>query len=67
VTRPKWKLHSVHLEIVLILTRDRCTVCAERNMDSNVVLDTPDGTPYCVGHVESHVSPFGDSVSVGVG
>ena len=25
----KWKLVSVHLEIVLILTQDRYTVCAE--------------------------------------
>jgi hypothetical protein len=25
----KWKLVSVHLEIVLILTQDRCAVCAE--------------------------------------
>ena len=23
----KWKLNLVHLEIVLILTQDRCTVC----------------------------------------
>jgi hypothetical protein len=29
MTRLKWKLVSVHLEIVLILTEDRCTVCAE--------------------------------------
>ena len=27
--RLKWKLVSVYLEIVLILTQDRCTVCAE--------------------------------------
>jgi hypothetical protein len=28
--RHKWKVGSVHLEIVLILTQDRCTVCAKR-------------------------------------
>jgi hypothetical protein len=25
----KWKLVSVHLEIVLVLKEDRCTVCVE--------------------------------------
>ena len=33
------------LEIVLILTQDKCTVCAERTIFSKIVLDTPDGTP----------------------
>jgi hypothetical protein len=32
-------------EIVLILTKDRCTVRAERTIASVVVLDAPDGTP----------------------
>ena len=35
----------VHLEIVLILTQDRCTVCAERTIGSEIVLDALDGTP----------------------
>jgi hypothetical protein len=43
--RLKWKLDSVCLEIVLILTQDRCTVCAERNIGSEIVLDALDGTP----------------------
>jgi hypothetical protein len=30
MTRLKWKLDSVHLEIVLTFTQDRCTVCIER-------------------------------------
>jgi hypothetical protein len=30
---------------VLILTQDRCTVCAEHTMGSKIVLDTPNGTP----------------------
>jgi hypothetical protein len=29
VTRLKWKLVSVRLEIVLILTQDRCTICTD--------------------------------------
>jgi hypothetical protein len=38
-------LDSVHLEIVLILTQDRCTVCVEHTTASEIVLDVPDGTP----------------------
>ena len=29
----------------VILTEDRCTVCAERTIGSEIVLDAPDGTP----------------------
>jgi hypothetical protein len=36
---------SVRLEIVLILTQDRCTVCTEHSIGSKKVLDAPDGTP----------------------
>jgi hypothetical protein len=32
VTRLKWKLVSVCLEIVLILAQERCMVCAERTI-----------------------------------
>ena len=35
----------VRLEIVLILTQDRCTVCAERTIGSEIILDAADGTP----------------------
>ena len=45
MTRLKWKLDSVHLEIVQILMQDRCMVCAERAIVSEVILDVPDGTP----------------------
>jgi hypothetical protein len=37
-------LDSVDLEIVLILTQDRCTVCAERTIGLEIVLDAPDST-----------------------
>jgi hypothetical protein len=47
------------------LTRDRCTVCAERSIGSEIILDTPDGTHNDVGHVESHFRPFRYCVSVG--
>jgi hypothetical protein len=42
--RLKWKLISVHLEIVLILMQDRCTVCAESTIGLEIILDAPDGT-----------------------
>jgi hypothetical protein len=45
VTRLKWKLVSVHLEIELILTQDRCTVSTKRTIGSVIVLDAPNGTP----------------------
>jgi hypothetical protein len=37
-------LDSVCLEIVLILTQDRCMVCAKRTTTSKNVLDTIEGT-----------------------
>jgi hypothetical protein len=38
-------LVSVYMEIVLILTQDWCTVCAEHTIGSEIVLLTPDETP----------------------
>jgi hypothetical protein len=35
-------LVSVYLEIVLILTQDRCTVYAEHTIGTKVIMDTPD-------------------------
>jgi hypothetical protein len=53
----------VCLKTVLILTQDRYTVCAERNIGSKIVLDAPD--LLCdFGHVEYYFNPFGDSGSI---
>ena len=35
----------LRLDIVLILTQDRCTVCAEHTIGSESILDALDGTP----------------------
>jgi hypothetical protein len=43
--RPEWKFISVRLEIVLILTQDRCTVCAELTIGIEIILDAPNGSP----------------------
>ena len=37
--------HLVHLEIVLVLTQDRCMVSAERTIGKGSILDALDGTP----------------------
>jgi hypothetical protein len=59
VTRLKWKLVLVLLEIVLILTEDRCTVCVEC-----IILDATDELLGDMSHLESHFFLFGDSASV---
>jgi hypothetical protein len=53
-----WKLVSVRLEIVLILTQDICTVCAEHTIGSKIILDAPDA------QVEAHFDPFGVSANL---
>ena len=39
--------------MVLVLVQDRCTVCVQRTIGSEIILDAPDGTPSDIGHVES--------------
>jgi NAD-dependent dihydropyrimidine dehydrogenase PreA subunit len=41
----KWKLVSVHLEIVLVSAQDMCTVCAECTIGLESILDAPNCTP----------------------
>jgi hypothetical protein len=48
----------------LILTQDRCTVCAECTIGSEIILLHPMELFGDVGLVESRFGPFGDSVSV---
>jgi hypothetical protein len=43
VMRLKWKLNSIHVEIVLIFTQDRRIVCAKRTTGSEIIFDAPDG------------------------
>jgi hypothetical protein len=33
------------LETVLVSAQDRCTVCANRTIGSEIILDAPHGTP----------------------
>jgi hypothetical protein len=55
---------SFRMEIVLILTQDRCTVCAERTIGSEIILVHPMELFGDVGLVESCFGPFGNNVSV---
>ena len=63
--RLKWKLVSVRLEIVLILTQDRCMVCAERMITRKSFWTHPMKLLRDMGDVDSHFFLFGDIVSVG--
>jgi hypothetical protein len=45
VTLVIWNLISIHLETVVVLVQDRCTVCGKRTIGTKIVLDAPDGTP----------------------
>jgi hypothetical protein len=47
------------------LTQDRCTVCAEHTIGSEIICTPPMELLGDVGHVESHFGLFGYSVSVG--
>ena len=53
MTKLNWKLVLVHLEIVLILTQDRCTVCVESTIGYEIILAHPMELLGNVGHVES--------------
>ena len=58
MTRLKCKLVLVCLEIVLVMTQDRCTVCVKRTIGSEIILELLGD----MGHVKSHFGLFGDSV-----
>ena len=59
-----WNLTSFSLEIVLVSVQDRCTVCAKRTMDSEIILDALDLTKGDEVQVEARFGPFGDSVNL---
>ena len=65
VTWVMWNLTCFLTETVLVSVQDRCTVCAKRTISLEIGLDDPVVLLGDVGHVESHLSPFRDSVSVG--
>jgi hypothetical protein len=60
-----WNLILVYLETMLVLVQDRFMICTKHTIGSEIIFNAPDGTHGDVGHVESHLGLFGDSVSVG--
>jgi hypothetical protein len=64
MTRLKWKLISIHLEIVLILTQDGCIVCTERTIGSKLFCTHLIELLCDVGHVKSRFGLFGYGASV---
>ena len=61
-----WNPVLVHLEMVLVLMQDRCTVCAKRTIGLDIIFNAPMVLRGDVGLVESCFGPFGDSAIVGV-
>jgi hypothetical protein len=59
-----WKLLLVRLEIVLTLTQDMSTVCAEHTEAQKLFWTHPMELLGVGGHVASRLSPFGDRFSV---
>jgi hypothetical protein len=49
---------------VLILTQDRCMVCAKCTIGSVIVLVAPDGTPCDEAQVDARFDLFGDSTNL---
>ena len=46
----------------VILTQDRCTVCSERTIGSEIILDAPNAHLGDEAQLVARFSPFGDSV-----
>jgi hypothetical protein len=40
-----WNLVLVHLETMLVLVQDRCTIYAKCTIGLEIILDAPNGTP----------------------
>ena len=57
-----WNLILVHLETVLLLGQDRCTVCAKRTIGSEIIFDAPKVHLGDKDQLVAHFSPFGDNV-----
>jgi hypothetical protein len=53
-----------HVECHFSPFGDRCTVCAKRTVGSEIILNTPDGTPRYEAQVDDHFGLFGDSANL---
>ena len=55
---------SVRLEMVFVLVQERCTVCAEHTIGSEIILDAPVVLLGDEAQVEASFGPFGDSANL---
>ena len=60
----KWKLVWVHLEKVLILVQDRCTVCAKRTKGLDIIFNVPMVLLGEEAQLEARFIPCGDSANL---
>ena len=56
---------EIGLEIVLVLTQDRCAVCVKHTIGSEIFWTDLMELLGDVGHVKSHFGLFGSGVGVG--
>ena len=66
MTRLKWNLILVHLEIVVVLVQDMCTVCAKRTRGSEIVWTHPMVLLGDEAQVDARFGPFEDSANLDV-
>ena len=57
--------HFIRLEIVLISSQDRCTVCTDHTIGLEIILDKPMDLQGDMGQVETCFRPFEDNVNLG--
>jgi hypothetical protein len=57
-------LTSVHLEILLFLMQDRCTIYPRRTIGSEIILDAPMVLLGDEAIVDAHFGLFGDSANL---
>jgi hypothetical protein len=62
----KWNLVLAHLQIVLILTQDRCTICVKRTKARKLVRTHLMELLVDEAQVDAHFGPFGDSANLDV-
>jgi hypothetical protein len=60
----QWNLVLVRLEIELLSVQDSVTVCTKHTIASEIILDTPDGTPSYEAQLEAHFGLFRDSANL---
>ena len=64
VTWVNLNLTSFSLEIVFVSVQDRCTVCAKRTIDSEIIWTQPTVPLGDEAQVEARFGPFGDSANL---